>query len=100
VIPSGKSSGLLAGSSLEDRSPRRARAQGRTAPRPVPQAAALAPARHVPEGVYVVQQGDTLWSIAAKFGTTVDRLKRLNGLHGRRARALHIGQEIAVKEGV
>ena len=32
------------------------------------------------EGVYVVQKGDTLYSIAKKFNTTVDNLKNLNSL--------------------
>lgn len=29
---------------------------------------------------YVIQAGDSLWSIAQKFGTTVDQLKIMNGL--------------------
>jgi peptidoglycan endopeptidase LytE len=31
---------------------------------------------------YVIQPGDSLWSIAQKFGTTVDYLKIINGLTG------------------
>lgn len=34
------------------------------------------------ESVYVVQQGDTLYSIAKKFNTTVDNLKNLNSIIG------------------
>lgn len=32
------------------------------------------------EGTYIVKSGDTLWSIARKFNTTVDKLKQLNNL--------------------
>ena len=31
---------------------------------------------------YIVQPGDTLWSIARQFGTTVEALRRANGLDG------------------
>ena len=44
---------------------------------------------------YVVQSGDTLGSIAAKYGTTVDQLSTLNP--GIDPTALHIGQRIRVK---
>jgi membrane-bound lytic murein transglycosylase D len=98
VIPMGGASrGLLAGTQLEDK--RAARPQGRTAPAvavdvvpPKPKKVAVA------ENQYVVQAGDTLWTIAAKFSTTVDKLKRLNGLTGRRARSLQVGQTISVRE--
>ena len=33
-----------------------------------------------PAGTYVVQSGDTLWSIAQKFGTSVTALSQLNGV--------------------
>jgi cell wall-associated NlpC family hydrolase len=29
---------------------------------------------------YIIQAGDTLWNIALKYGTTVDKLKAINGL--------------------
>lgn len=43
------------------------------------------PAAPAPEGAvtnYIVRGGDTLWGIARKFETSVDELKRLNGLTG------------------
>lgn len=41
------------------------------------------------EGYYVVQKGDTLWSIASKNNTTVSELKRINNLT---SDSLSIGQ--------
>ena len=43
------------------------------------------------ENYYIVQKGDTLWSIAKKYETTVDQLKSLNNLT---SDALTIGQKI------
>ena len=43
---------------------------------------------------YIVQSGDSLYSIARKYNTTVDVLKRLNNLT---SDALSIGQKIVVK---
>ena len=42
---------------------------------------------------YTVRPGDTLWLIARKFGTTVDDIKRLNGLSGN---LLNIGQILKI----
>ena len=53
-----------------------------------------------PEGVgdntYTVQRGDSLYSIAQKFNTTVARLKELNNLT---SNTLQIGQVLIVSEG-
>ena len=94
VIPmAGASRGMLAGKLLEDR---RSRVQGRAI---VATAVVLqAPPARAEGALYTVRAGDSLWTIAAKFATTVDKLKRLNGLNGRRARALQVGQTIAVRE--
>jgi membrane-bound lytic murein transglycosylase D len=105
VIPVGKASrGLLAGAQLEDR-----RGRGGTQARsPVQKSVAVATAAavrakdeeraSVKHAVYVVKPGDTLWGIAARFSTTVDRIKRLNGMSGRRARGLQAGQRLSVPE--
>ena len=44
---------------------------------------------------YTVLKGDTLWSIAKKFNTTVDNLKKANKLNGN---MLYIGQNLIVPE--
>ncbi|HET9752280.1 MAG TPA: LysM peptidoglycan-binding domain-containing protein, partial [Myxococcales bacterium] len=92
VIPMSSSAhGLLAGSQLED---------GRRHGRAARNAAATMVSVQPPAGgaFYKVRPGDTLWNIAAKFSTTVDKLRKLNGLTGNRARALQAGQTIAVRD--
>lgn len=49
----------------------------------------------VTESTYKVQKGDSLWSIAKKFGTTVDSLKKLNNLA---SNTLSIGQILIISE--
>ena len=45
------------------------------------------------EEVYIVQSGDTLYSIARMFGTTVDNIKNLNNLT---SNILFVGQQLIV----
>lgn len=45
---------------------------------------------------YVVRSGDTLWLLAQRFGTTVDAIKRLNGLTSDN---LSIGQVLLIPNG-
>ncbi len=45
---------------------------------------------------YVVQPGNSLWIIAQRYGTTVDAIKRLNGLSGD---MLNIGQVLKIPAG-
>ena len=44
-----------------------------------------------------VRRGDSLWKLASRYGTTVDRIKRDNGLRNDR---LHIGQRLRINTGI
>jgi membrane-bound lytic murein transglycosylase D len=44
-----------------------------------------------------VRRGDSLWKLASRYGTTVDRIKRDNKLRGDR---LSIGQKLLIKTGI
>lgn len=45
---------------------------------------------------YTVRRGDSLWRIASRYGTTVDQLRRDNGISGSR---LSPGQRLVVRSG-
>ena len=47
------------------------------------------------ENIYIVQKGDTLYSIASRFNTTVQRLKEVNNLT---SNSLTLGQELLIPE--
>ena len=47
------------------------------------------------ENYYIVQSGDSLWSISKKFGISVDKLKDINNLSGN---LLSIGQKLLIKD--
>lgn len=49
----------------------------------------------VNENYYIVQKGDSLWSIANKYGITVDKLKDINNL---KSNLISVGQKILVKD--
>ncbi len=49
------------------------------------------------DDVYTIAQGDSVWSVANKFGMTIDDLKSLNSMT---SDTLKIGQEIKVKKQV
>ena len=53
------------------------------------------PSSETPSLEYIVQRGDTLYSIANKYNTTVNELKRLNNLT---TNTLQIGQKLIVRE--
>ncbi|HEX9951289.1 MAG TPA: LysM peptidoglycan-binding domain-containing protein [Rubricoccaceae bacterium] len=55
------------------------------------------PAPSVPSGpaVHVVGRGETLFSLARRYGTTVDALRRLNGLSG--TAGIEIGQRLRLR---
>ncbi len=54
-------------------------------------------AEEVPGDIYIVQAGDSLWSISNRYGLTVDELKRMNNLISNN---LSIGQRLVVKGNV
>jgi nucleoid-associated protein YgaU len=89
-------------------SPVLSRAQTTNAPAETPAApaapAAVAPAPAAPSeattaptehpSTYTIAQGDSLWTIAHKFGTTVVKLRKVNNL--KKGALLHPGQVLQI----
>lgn len=65
-------------------------------PTPVPPVATAAPAQPSGGTVYVVQAGDTLFSIAVRFGTTVEAIRQANNLTGD---TIYVGQNLVIPGG-
>ena len=64
---------------------------------PEPAAGSAAAASKTPKGVaYTVKEGDTLFTLARQFNTTVDRIKTANRLGGD---ALSVGQKLVISAG-
>ncbi len=67
-----------------------------SAPTPTPSAPTPTPS---PAGgiTYVVQRGDTLFSIARRFGVTLEQLRQLNGIGS--DNLIHVGQRLIIVPG-
>ena len=66
-------------------------------PPPKPVIRGVPPAPPVPDGFYKVRKGDTLYSIAKQHGTTVEKLKTLNGFSDKSDSSLKAGQKIRIR---
>jgi membrane-bound lytic murein transglycosylase D len=63
---------------------------------PEPGAGSATTASKTPKGVaYTVKEGDTLFTLARQFNTTVDRIKAANGLAGD---SLSVGQKLVIAD--
>lgn len=65
------------------------------APAPVPAPAPVVPSQPANSSEYTVQGGDSLSKIAMKFQTTVDQLKKANGL---KSDLIFVGQKLKITE--
>jgi membrane-bound lytic murein transglycosylase D len=61
---------------------------------PPAQPAAPAPATVAASGGYVVQSGDTLYGIAARFGVSQETLMQANGISD--PTQIHVGQQLVI----
>ncbi len=63
---------------------------------PTPTGTPAPPPTPTPVRDYVVQPGDTLWTIAQQFGVSVDDLARANGIANPNAVTLQVGQTLRI----
>ncbi|MBO9371644.1 MAG: LysM peptidoglycan-binding domain-containing protein, partial [Chloroflexi bacterium] len=63
-------------------------------PTPAQGAVPVVPAQSVGEQVYVVRSGDTLYSIARRFGVTVQAIQQRNGLAD--PNNIKVGQQLII----
>lgn len=63
---------------------------------PAPTGTPAPPPTPPPPKEYVVQPGDTLWTIAQQFGVGVDDLARANGIADPNAAILQVGQTLRI----
>ena len=52
------------------------------------------PKKNIDENIYIVEKGDTLWSVSRKNNITVQELKELNNLTNN---TISIGQVLKIK---
>ncbi|MBF5044328.1 LysM peptidoglycan-binding domain-containing protein [Aggregicoccus sp. 17bor-14] len=107
-VPNGKRGGDAGGDAALARKVAQARRSGLTAVRPEDEVPAGTASGKVAQGAtrtqtvngrtrvsYAVQDGDSLWTIAQRFGVSVDELRSWNSL-GPRKRSLKVGSELLV----
>ncbi len=70
---------------------------GQPTPTPVPYPTVTPPPPPPPSGRYVVQPGDTLYSIARRYGTTVWQLASYNNIYN--VNLIYVGQVLIIPDG-
>ena len=93
-IGEGEEVRLSAGSSQATRWQREPRAHARARAHPGPHRPRPCPPRAPAQRVHIVEEGDTLLYLAAKYRTTADAIQRLNNMVD--PNALMIGQKLLI----
>lgn len=98
IIPR-PAAGVAVAARAPEPEPRRPAAAERAAAAPVRTASAAAPAAKPAHTTLRVRAGDTLWSIAQRFGVELQDLCRWNGIKNPRSHKLMVGAMIVVRPG-